>query len=370
MAFERPSLNDIIQRVEGDFKSALGLTSILRRSFIAAMSRAIAGASHVLHGHIVFVSRQIFPDQAEAELLDRWGSIYGITRNPATFGQFEIDINFTSSATVTAGTIFKRTDGLTYELDADVSETVGPFPILKKGTVTAKTFGADANLNVNDKITLETPIVGVDSEATVSLILKEGEDVETDENLRQRIVDRIQEPPSGGRAEDYIQFAKTVTGVTRVWVLPGHLGQGTVGLWFVEDDNVGSIIPSAAKVQEVQDAVTLLKPVTAELFTFAPEPLHLDMTIAIKPNTQAVRDAVTTEITSLLKRDAQVRGTLKEAGTGSTYDGKILLSRLNEAISIAEGEEDHNIISPTSDVQPPNVGGLVVAGTLTFQTLA
>ena len=56
MAFQRPSLQDIIDRAEGDLKGALGITTILRRSFLAAIARAIAGVAHVLHGHLVFIS--------------------------------------------------------------------------------------------------------------------------------------------------------------------------------------------------------------------------------------------------------------------------------------------------------------------------
>jgi len=52
MAFTRPTLPELIARVEGDLKAGLGITTILRRSFLGAISRALAGLSHLLFGFL------------------------------------------------------------------------------------------------------------------------------------------------------------------------------------------------------------------------------------------------------------------------------------------------------------------------------
>ena len=182
-------------------------------------------------------------------------------------------------------------------------------------------------------------------------------------------MERLQFPPSGGTVTDYIGFAKSVPGVTKVWVLPDLLGEGTVGLTFVEEDE-DPIIPDAAKVEEVQVAVLPLKPISADLFTFAPTPEPIDPVIAIKPNTTEVQAAVIEELNDMLSRDAEVNGASdpERVGEGIQFDGKIPLSKINEAISIADGEDDHVLTSPIVDVQPPT-GGLATLGTVTFSTL-
>ena len=366
MAFTRPTLQAIIDRIQGDLKSELGLSTILRRSFLDILSRALGGASHTLHGNIDFAQNQLFPDSADDEFLLRWAAIFGIARNPATFANLNITITGVASTVVPIGTIFQRTDGVQYQTDAEV--IIGGGGSIA-ATVTALVAGADGNIADGSQISLVTPIAGVDSNATVDSTVTEGDDEETIENLRTRLIERIQQPPAGGTVTDYIAFAKTVTGVTRVWVLPNFLGQGTVGLTFVED-NESPIIPDGAKVQEVQDAVTELKPVTADLITFAPNGFSLAPTIQLKPNTTAVQNAVTAELEDLIAREAQVRDAvdpLQVAG-GVQYTGKIKLSQINEAISIAAGETDHVLVTPTADVQP-DPGGLVTLGTITFQTL-
>jgi uncharacterized phage protein gp47/JayE len=68
----------------------------------------------------------------------------------------------------------------------------------------------------------------------------------------------------------------------------------------------------------------------------------------------------------MFRREAQVAGAY--AGVGSTYSGKVLLSKINEAISIASGENDHELLSPTVNVEPP-VGGIAVLGAISWQTL-
>ncbi len=44
-----------------------------------------AGAVHMLHGHLDWLSLQLFADTAEREFLLKQASLYGITPTPATF---------------------------------------------------------------------------------------------------------------------------------------------------------------------------------------------------------------------------------------------------------------------------------------------
>jgi len=361
MAFTRPDLQSIVDRVKGDIRTSLGLTAILRRSTEDAFAKAIAGASHVLHGHMRFISKQIFPDQAEVEFLERWASIYAIQRKAATFATLTITGTGVDTTVIPAGTAYKRDDGLTYTTDAETTIAAGVFSV----NVTADTSGTGSNIDDGESVTLVSPLSGVNSGALISATVTEGEDVESDASLRDRVLARIRTPPSGGTVTDYIAYARSVAGVTRAWVLPGHLGEGTVGVSFVEDGE-DPIIPSAAKVIEVQAAVNESKPVTAEATVFAPNPNVVDMTINISPNTQAVRDAITAELEDLFSREGQVSGAFKDLD--STYTGGLSLSKITEAISISEGEENHDLIAPTGNIVTA-VGSIITLGTITFGVL-
>jgi len=371
MAFNRPSLSTLVDRIKADIKSGLGLQAILRRSFEDVIAKALGGASHTLHGHIQYgIENDFFPDTGNEETVIRWGTLYGTPRNDATFAQLNITISGTTGGTLVVGTEFQRSDGVKFLLDAEV--TVGASPATASGLLVAVDAGADGNTDDAAIVSLTSPVAGVETDAVVDSTAVEGEDQEDIEDYRVRVLERLQSPPSGGTVNDYISYAKTVTSVTRVWVLPDYLGAGTVGLSFVEDGNApASIIPSPAKVTEVQDAVTLLKPITADLFTFAPNETLMNPVISLKPNTADVRAAITAELEDLIFREAQVRNAVNPAlvGMGTQYTGKIPLSKINEAISIATGEDDHVLTFPTSNPQPGE-GGILTLGTITFNTLA
>jgi uncharacterized phage protein gp47/JayE len=361
VAFSRPTLRTLIDRVEGDIKNALGLNVILRRSTEKAFAKAIAGVAHSLHGHMRFISRQIFPDQADQEFLERWASIYGLDRNSATFAQFTVSGTGTHGSTIPAGTTIERSDGETYTTDALATVSAGVFSV----SLTAVNAGANPSVEISDTLDFISPISGVDGVVSVDSIEVEGEDTESDESFRERLLDRIQNPPSGGTANDYIQFARTVAGVTRAWVLPGHLGVGTVGLTFVEDGEA-DIIPAPGKVAEVQAVIDVKKPVTADATVFAPVETQVDFDISLSPNTVSVQAAVEAEIRDLFLRESQVRGAYKEVG--STYSGIIPVSKIREAISVAAGEDDNVLNQPNSDVIPSDTG-IVTVGNFIFSEL-
>ncbi len=364
MPFIRPTLIQIRDRVENDYKSGLLLTTVLIRSFIKVFAAIVSAVSHTLHGHIQdFIQKQFFPDTAEEEFLVRWAVIFGLARLEATFTELNVTITGVATTVVPVDTIFARSDGVEYKLkDEVIIGGGGSIP----GVLVAVDPGADTNIDDGSTVSLTSAITGVDSDATVDSTAIEGDEEETIEDLRTRLLQRIQQPPAGGTVFDYIAFARTVVGVTRVWVLPGHLGQGTVGVSFVEDNEV-PIIPSPAKVDEVQAAVDVRKPVTADAIVFAPTEEEINPEILLDPNTQAVRDAVTVELEDMVFREAQLRGAVdpEQVAAGVTFDGIIPLSKINEAISVAPGEDDHILVLPTTNPQPP-VGGILTLGTPVF----
>ena len=231
MPFTRPTLPELIDRVEGDIKGPLGIVTVLRRSFIGVISRALAGLAHLLFGFLKFIEKNAFPDTAETEFLDRWAGIWGVNRLVATFAQFQLDVTGTTGTTIPAGTVYQRDDGAEYTVDSEVTLAGGAGTL----DLTAVVAGQVGNLEVSDALSIQSPIAGLNSEGTVSAITTDAEDAENDDSLRERLIDRIQNPPSGGAANDYIQWARAGPGVTRAWVLPQNLGPGAVGVSFFEE---------------------------------------------------------------------------------------------------------------------------------------
>jgi uncharacterized phage protein gp47/JayE len=353
MPFARPTLTEIIDRVVFDISSRItGVDgAVLRRSLIGILGRAEAGSVHLLYGYLDWIAKQVMPDTAETEFLERWCAIWKVTRKPASFATGQVTFTTAVGSVITAGAVVQRQDGLQYEVLTEVTSSGSTVA----ADVQALTAGAASNTAAGVIVSLLSPIAGVQANAVVaSGGLTAGADVEEDDDLRARLIRRIQEPPQGGAAADYITWALEVPGVTRAWVYPLLMGPGTVTVTFVADNN-DPIIPSPELVEDVEEHIDVKRPVTAHVFVVAPTADALDMTIKISPNTADVRAAVTAEVSDLITRTAQPGGT-------------IYISKIREAVSIAAGENNNQVVTPTADVVSAT-GHMPVLGTITFESL-
>ena len=349
MAFNRPTLTELLDRVKSDFQTKLGIGKLPRRSYTSALTDAYAGAVHLLHGHLDWNADQLFPDTAEADNLSRWATIWGISRIPAAYAIGDVTFTGADTTVIALGTRLKRSDGALFDTTAEGTITTGTATVAVK----AVNAGTDGNTDADVNLTLESPISGIDNTATVAAGgLIDGLDEESDDSLRTRVLNRIQQPPHGGADFDYIEWALSISEVTRVWVYPNNTGLGTVGVSFVTDDAAGGIIPDGAKVTEVQDYIDTVKPVTADVTVFAPTAVPLDFTIEVTPDTTTVRAAVEASLQDLLKRDAEPAGT-------------ILISKIREAVSVAAGETDNTVTVPAADVTH-TAGQIATFGTITW----
>lgn len=360
MAFQRPTLKELKDRAVADLDSRLpGSDARLRRANTAVIAAVHSGAVHSLHGHLEFLSRQILATTADEEFLERHAGEYGQARKEAKSSAGQAAITGLDGALIEAGTIYQRSDGAEYSVAADTVIAAGVGTI----NLTAVEAGAVGNTEAGSTLALVNPIDGVQSTATVDADgLTGGYDIEDIEDLRRRHLERKRLVPHSGADFDYVRWALEVTGVTRAWCYPNYLGIGTVGVTFVCDDQAGSIIPDGAKIAEVAayieehpDPVTgeqTGRPVTADIHVFAPALLVVDFTILVVPATAPVRAAVAAEIDDLFVREAVVGGTIP-------------LSHVNEAISTAAGETDHDLVLPIAPIVAP-AGQLPVVGVITW----
>lgn len=355
MPFSRPSLAAIIERIAADIESRLpGADARLRRSNLAVLARAEAGVAHGLYGYLDFLARQIIIDTADTDYLERWAAVWGLSRLPAVAATGEIAATSVVELLIpiSVGTIVQRSDGAQF-ITTQISQESGPNTVTAQ--VAALVAGNAGNTAAGSRVTFASPIPGVNAHAVVGASgLGGGADLESDDDLRARLLARIRKPPHGGNADDYVAWAKEVAGVTRVWVEPLFAGAGTVRVYFVRDgDGTGAaILPDSGEIAAVEDHINTVRPVTADVTVAAPTALNVAFTLQITPDTTAVREAITAELTDLFRRESEPAGT-------------ILLSHLREAVSAAAGETDHVMSVPTANVVAA-AGEMPMLGTITW----
>jgi len=351
MSFDRPDLATLLGRARADIESRLeGADAGLRRSVLGVLATMHAGVTHGLYGYLDYLSAQLMPDTAEVEYLDRWAGIWKIARTPAAKATGTALISGTSGAVLPAGALLRRADAAEYVVTVETTLADGAASV----PIQAKISGASGNTGPRAKLSLASPVAGVQSVATVE-DCSGGADAESDDSLRARLLARVRQAPHGGADFDYEAWVLAVPGVTRVWVSPLELGPGTVTVRIMTDAITDDGIPTSESVALAQAALDASRPVTADVTVAAPIAAPLNPQIALAPDTSAVRAAVQAELLDLLRREARPGGT-------------ILISHLREAVSIAAGEHDHVLVSPVADVAHAT-GEIATLGTITWEAL-
>lgn len=352
MPFARPALQDLIDRAVQDMESRLpGADAHLRRSAARTLAVVHAGGLHGGYGYLDWQARQLFADTADSAELRRLAAIWGLPPKAAVPAGGNVTFTGSDGSAVLAGALLTRSDGVQYATAALATIAGGTATV----AVAAVLGGVNGDLGAGAGLTLLNPVAGVVSDALVAAGgFTGGADAEGDDDLRVRLLLRIQLGPPNGKAGDYAQWALAVAGTTRAWDWPLYTGLGTVGISFVQDNAAmdATIIPNGAAVIAMQAYIDARRPAPAAVTVFAPVPDALNLTIHLSPNTAAVQAAVAAELRDLLRRETQPGGTLR-------------LSHINEAISRANGEDDHLLTVPAADVISA-AGHIPVMGVITW----
>lgn len=358
MAWNRPTLQELVQRAEADLQGRLFGSSVpLRRSFVSILARVWAGMCHLQHGFLQYIAKQIFPSTADSESLERHGLGYGIQRQAATFAAGYLNFTGTPGVILPAGTVLQRPDGEFYTVqNATQIATTGAAQAL----VQAERAGQAANASQGTVLEITTPVAGIAGTAAAVTEIAGGADTETDAALRARILERMQRPPMGGAAHDYESWATELPGITGASVFPLAFGAGTV---LVVLGNYANANPQldAAKLAEANAYIQQKRPVTAAVTVATVQPVRIDIDLKLNPSTPAVQQAVLAELGDLFKRQGRPGKTISRA-------------QLDEAISAAAGEIDHRIDGIYQDFNPVDsitlgLYGAALVGTVYFSGL-
>lgn len=349
MPFERPDLIALIDRAQADMDSRLDGAPWLRRRLLAVLAHMQGGVAHGLYGYLDWLALQLMPDTAEVEHLNRWAGLWGVTRKAATRASGYAVFPAAASAVLPAGTELLRADGVRYLTLADVGAVDGSV----RAAIEAAEAGLSGNAGAATPLQLAAPVLGLEALGVSDGEITGGAEEESDAGLRARLLTRIRKQPSGGAMRDYVAWALEVPGVTRAWCYPGEMGRGSVTVRFCMDETYADGNPHPDDVARVQAHIEGLRPVTADVYVVAPVPYPVDLDLRISPDTPRTRASVAATVWAQLRREAEPGGV-------------VVISRLREAISSAEGEEDHVLLSPSANLHLAT-GRMAVPGVITWE---
>jgi len=323
MTFPRPTLTDLRRQTQADIQAALpGADALLRYSNLAILAGVLAALANGHYGYLDYIARQAVPYTATGEHLEGWAALKGVTRKAATRAGGRVAFGGTAGATIPAGTAILRNDGMAYRTAADATLGAAGAQV----AVTAVAAGAPGNAAIGTSFTLAAGVSGVRSTGTAATAITGGADTEDDDGLRGRMLVAFANPPQGGAASDYQQWALAVPGITRAWVAPAGMGPGTVVVYFMMDaaqaaqsgfpqGTNGVAAGEGRDTAATGDQLTLAnalftrQPVTPIVYAVAPRPNVIDFTIAgLGGAPAAVRAAIVSAIDAALLANGRPGG--------------------------------------------------------------
>lgn len=162
-------------------------------------------------------------------------------------GAAETEYNGDQTITVTSPTTFTYT--ITSTPASPATGTITASADMVSLSVESVDFGTTTNLPSGTQLSYGSPISGVDSKAIVQFSeVSGGTNEETDTALRERIIDKYQNPISQFNKNQIISTAKTVAGVTRVFVFESEdlYGDAISVSSITRDGNVATVTTAAA----------------------------------------------------------------------------------------------------------------------------
>lgn len=301
---------------------------------------ALGPAAFVLEGFFLSlnqVQQQAFIQTAVGDSLDLLGAVAGLKRDQASaavrLGVFNMDVPIGCRFSTMSGS-----NSINFSVTATATVTE-PQPGDYYYQLTAETPGSIGN-EYTGAILPITAIPGLTS-AQITDILVPGDDEETDDELRERLITALNDRPFGGNIASYRENILAIDGVGGVQIYPTWNGGGTVKCSVLGAD----FLPASAELTEnVQHAIDPppnqglglgLAPIGAQVTVVSPTALTVNVaatvTLTAGSSVGQVQSLIEAAIESYLLSVRQAWDTNVSSG-GVEYAANVYLARVTAAI--------------------------------------
>ncbi len=347
------SYNDILSRMTNKYTELTGIEPD-NASDTAIRLKLLAGEIFSLSNEIAVARNMMFIKTASGDKLDLHADQYGISRNRGckAHGQimFTLDTPLEYDITIPRGTICTVADGsLRYVTTEEKTiERAGSFILVN---AEAQNTGRQYNVSsrsVNTIVTYFSVGIGI----TNSTSFSGGTDDESDEELRKRLTEYLQNKPNGMNSEYFSALATSVEGIASAVVVRD---ENNTGFRVYLGGRGGSVDVGA--FQEARDLIQENRPVGVAVTVVRALPLEIDLSISIAEKDgylySAVRD----------KTETAIRDLFYSFEPGTTLTG----AEIGSAVFSVEGVSNYSLNGFTDRTVP--VTQIPVLGTLTINSL-
>lgn len=231
-----------------------------------------------------------------SEFLDLRAGEFGLTRRPSVKAEGSVTFHGDNGIVIPRGTMVS-----TDEENALVFVTTEPGTIVSGSAevlAVAQEGGSKGNVGAQQIKLVLGNLAGIVTVNNKQSFIN-GANMESDESLLGRYLDRVRRPATSGNIWHYRQWALEVPGVGDVKVFPVWNGNGTVKLAVLSDDKRA---PVPTIIERVRIAVEERRPVGALVTVSPAEEVRVDVTarVSLAPDAklEQVKEQFLAELTS------------------------------------------------------------------------
>ena len=317
------------------------------RGMLAMIGRAVALEVREIHDHVAWWGRQYFVDTAEDEFVTRHANIWGIIPRSATYAVGNIVIEGTAGTILPAGLELAGSDGTLF-----ITPEPATIPAGGSVTIPARAIAAGPSGNIEAGIRLRTVTAFPDiNRVTVDIGgFAGGATEETPAELAAATQAHIRQRPHGGAGFDYPTWLAAEFDVRAVKPYTDWVGRGSVGVVVAMKDGVSGRAPTAAEMAEqlaflgAPGSSSGVRPVTAYVTIVPADIRTIPLTIRLRPDTTATRNAVAEAWAAFVVTIGDDSDDQNDSPIGAIIEP----SRISEALSAASGEYAHDLIVPAA----------------------
>jgi uncharacterized phage protein gp47/JayE len=282
MSLTIPSQKSVIERIKATVRAHIpGADSWVFPNVLWIMATTVGGALWEIFARVRWFSDQAMPDTATDAILDRWaGSTLDIPRLAPTSATGLVTFTGVAGTSIALGLLVNRADGAQYQVS--VGGLIGA-----AGTVSLPVVSVVPGLAQNTSPGALLTLSALDANITDLVVgaagIGGGADLESDEDLRLRVLAQMRARNRYGALRDYEDWASEVPGVTRSWASASGV---SVTVFFAMD----YAYPSAYGIPLASDAAV----VQAYLMDPARKPVGSTVTAGI-----LIPDALAVTISSV-----------------------------------------------------------------------
>ena len=330
------TIDEIYAQMAETFSQETGIT-LAGDGDMAVRLYAVAAQIYALYVQADWVNRQCFPQSAEGEYLDLHAQLRGLERRAAVAAvgvvRFEADRAPGTDLTIPTGTVCMTAGLIRFEttqaavLQAGKTEVEVPAAALEPG--------ASGNVAAGTIRAMAVAPVGV-SRCTNPEGFSGGVDAESDDELRERVLETFRRMPNGANAAFYEQGAMSFPQVAAAAVISRPRGVGSVDVVI----SISSGVPDSELLEEVQAYFEARREIAVDVLVRAPEVQDVDVTVQVQAAANRDGETVRQEVEQAIR---------------SWFDGRrlgqnILRAKLGQLVFEVEGVENYALTAPASDV--------------------